>query len=189
MLLIKHDHDASPHLARRVPRGTCWDGIPEFRNSGDTLLTNGLIIVWSHLMAAYAVSGMAKKERMRAGSRCILLRRARTMRFNWSGPVMACLPTPWCFRWFQTCSSGLSAGEYGGRWNSCSFPSVEATKRETADDLWTGWPSTIRNTGRGQLCMSRCGIPGTPYLIHAHVQNLVCLPLLPPSQALCSFGL
>jgi len=68
------------------------------------------INVRSHWIAAYAVSGKAKKERTRQDGFCILMRWEKTIRFKWSGPAMVFLSTPWCFRWFQPCSSGLSSG-------------------------------------------------------------------------------
>jgi hypothetical protein len=36
------------------------------------------------------------------------------------------LPIRSCLTFFQTHSSGFSSGEYPGRWNSVSFPAVEA---------------------------------------------------------------
>lgn len=40
--------------------------------------------------------------------------------------------------WFQTCSSGLSCGDYGGRKNNFSLPSCAATKSLTSFDLCAG---------------------------------------------------
>ena len=56
---------------------------------------------------------------------------------------------------FQTSSSGLSSGEYGGRKNSLSLPHVEATYFRTAAERCTACPSTMRKTDLFAPCISR----------------------------------
>ena len=72
-----------------------------------------------------------------------------------SALMMTLRPIRSFFTLFQTHSSGLRSGEYGGRKNMLRRPSAFSfTNSLTFLALCTGWPSTMRKTFPGTLSSS-----------------------------------
>jgi hypothetical protein len=93
--------------------------------------------------------GSAKNPRTVAGSFCRRRSAEMTLLLRSSRLVTPVLPMRSCSTFFQTHSSGLSSGEYPGRKNSLSQPSVEAANA-VVGALVHGEPQRALGADRGE---------------------------------------